>query len=185
MSTRDEKKTILQHWQQLVQVDKEELGDFPRFAVHPLVVTEEEKRNLFRMCMQSAADRDRISKISARYEAYKKAVNRRFAMARYYQEQWDQLDGSKALEDTIHCMYDTNGDVPSGLPSYACVLTRKDLVQSLVQFALGQEGVPGYPVRDDREGDVPGFLRAWVTTVYGAGTQEVNLHFIDASLKDD
>ena len=104
MSTRDEKKTILQHWQQLVQVDKEELGDFPRFAVHPLVVTEEEKRNLFRMCMQSAADRDRISKISARYEAYKKAVNRRFAMARYYQEQWDQLDGSKALEGTIHCM---------------------------------------------------------------------------------
>lgn len=88
MSTRDEKETILQHWHQLVQADKEELGDFPRFTVHPLVVTEDEKRNLFRMCMQSAEDRDRISKISVRYEEYKKAVNRRFAMARYYREQW-------------------------------------------------------------------------------------------------
>lgn len=184
MSTHDEREAAMLQWRKLVQADKEELGDFPRFTVHPLVVTEDEKRNLFRMCMQSATDRDRISKISARYEEYKKAVNQRFAMARYYQKQWEQLGGSDALEGTIHCIYDTQNDVPSDLPSYACVLTRKDLVQSLVQFALGQEGIPGYPDRDAREGDVPSFLRAWVTTVYGAETQEVNLHFFDASLNE-
>lgn len=84
MSTHDEKEAAMLQWRKLVQTDKKELGDFPRFTVHPLVVTEDEKRNLFRMCMQSAEDRDRISKISVRYEEYKKAVNRRFAMARYY-----------------------------------------------------------------------------------------------------
>ncbi len=184
MSTRDEKETILQHWHQLVQADKEELGNFPRFTVHPLVVTEDEKRNLFRMCMQSAEDRDRISKISVRYEEYKKAVNQRFAMARYYQKQWEQLGGSDALEGTIHCIYDTQNDVPPDLPSYACVLTRKDLVQSLAQFALGQEGITGYPDRDAGEGDVPAFLRAWVLSVYGEETLEENLHFFDASLNE-
>ena len=185
MSTHDEREAAMLQWRKLVQADKEELGDFPRFTVHPLVVTEDEKRNLFRMCMQSAEDRDRISKISVRYEEYKKAVNRRFAMARYYREQWEQPGGSDALEGTIHCVYDTQNDVPPDLPSYARVLTRKDIVQSLVQFAMEQKGIPGYPDRDAREGDVPSFLRAWVTTVYGAETQKVNLNFIDASLKDD
>lgn len=183
MNTRDAKETILQHWHQLVQADKEELGNFPRFAIHPLVVTEDEKRNLFRMCMQSAADRDRISKISVRYEEYKKVVNKRFAMARYYRGQWEQLSGSDALEGTIHCIYDTQNDVPPDLPSYACVLTQKDLVQSLVQFALGQEGITGYPDRDAKEAHVPVFLRAWTSSVYGAETLDENLHFIDVSLK--
>lgn len=106
MSTHDEREAAMLQWRKLVQADKEELGDFPRFTVHPLVVTEDEKRNLFRMCMQSAEDRDRISKISVRYEEYKKAVNQRFSMARYYQKQWEQLGGSDALEGTIHCIYD-------------------------------------------------------------------------------
>lgn len=72
MSTHDEKEAAMLQWRKLVQTDKKELGDFPRFTVHPLVVTEDEKRNLFRMCIQSAEDRDRISKISVRYEEYKK-----------------------------------------------------------------------------------------------------------------
>ena len=185
MSTHDEREAAMLQWRKLVQADKEELGDFPRFTVHPLVVTEDEKRNLFRMCMQSAKDRDRISKISVRYEEYKKAVNRRFAMARYYREQWEQPGGSDALEGTIHCIYDTQNDVPPDLPSYACVLTRKDLVQSLAQFALGQEGITGYPDRDAKEAHVPVFLRAWTSSVYGAETLDENLHFIDVSLKDD
>ena len=184
MGTRDERKAAMLQWHKLVQADKEELGDFPRFTVHPLVVTEDEKRNLFRMCMQSAADRDRISKISARYEAYKKAVNRRFAMARYYQDQWKQLGGSDALEGTIHCIYDTKNDVPSDLPSNACVLTRKDIVQSLVSFALERGDIPAYRNRAAREDDLPVFLQAWVSSVYGEETLNENLHFINASLKE-
>ena len=185
MSTHDEKEAAMLQWRKLVQTDKEELGGFPRVTVHPLVVTEDEKRNLFRMCMQSAEDRDRISKISVRYEEYKKAVNRRFAMARYYREQWEQPGGSDALEGTIHCIYDTQNNVPPDLPSYARVLTRKDIVQSLVQFAMEQKGIPGYPDRDAKEAHVPVFLRAWTSSVYGAETLDENLHFIDVSLKDD
>ena len=184
MSTHDEREAAMLQWRKLVQTDKKELGDLPRFTVHPLVVTEDEKRNLFRMCMQSAEDRDRISKISVRYEEYKKAVNRRFAMARYYREQWEQPGGNDALEGTIHCIYDTPNDVPPDLPSYARVLTRKDIVQSLVQFAMEQKGITGYPDRDAGEGDVPAFLRAWVLSVYGEETLEENLHFFDASLNE-
>ena len=50
MSTHDEREAAMLQWRKLVQADKEELGDFPRFTVHPLVVTEDENESVPHVC---------------------------------------------------------------------------------------------------------------------------------------
>jgi hypothetical protein len=123
--------------------------DFPS---HPLAVMAEEKRNLLprdTRDTQTPAQQDRASRIAARYDQWKKEVNHRFDTLQSNETELnrifidiyglqDELTPEVADKDiTVHRLYDTKDDVPESMKGSNYILTKQDVIKSLISYAVG------------------------------------------------